>query len=62
VARSPLESAYASAAASCVGLGHDVILIETRPTFEADWKDFLERANPELAFIIATVKPDGGVH
>jgi hypothetical protein len=62
VACSPIERPYACAAASAVGLGHDVILIETRPTFEADWKTFLEAANRDLAFIIATVKPEGGTH
>jgi len=62
VACSPLVEAYASAAATAVGLGHDVIIIETRPRFEADWKTAIETANPDIAFIIATVKPDGGVN
>lgn len=62
VACAPLVTAYASAAASAAGLRQDVILIETRPEFEADWKAALEAANPDLAFIIATIEPVGGIH
>jgi hypothetical protein len=62
VACSPLVEAYASAAATAAGLRLNVLLVETRPQFEADWKAAIEAANPDIAFIIATVKPEGSVH
>ena len=58
----PVARAYALAALYTAGKRKDSILVETRPEFEADWKDFIEAANREISFVIATVEGQGGVH
>jgi hypothetical protein len=39
----------------------NVILIETRPDREADWRVALDAPNADLSFLIATGQPMGGV-
>lgn len=58
----PVAQAYAMAALCTGGQRKDSILVETRPEFEADWKDFIEAANRKISFVIATVEGQGGVH
>jgi hypothetical protein len=52
--------AYA-AAAGLAALGKDVIIVETRPEHEADWKAALDAINPDLAYLLCLVKSAGGV-
>lgn len=61
VACEPLRVAYASAAAVAAGLRLNVIIVETRPEHEADWKATLDGINPSLGYILCTVRPEGGV-
>jgi hypothetical protein len=61
VASEPIPSAYASAAEAAAGLRQDVIIVETRPEHEADWKNTLDVINPDLAYLLCLVKPAGGV-
>ena len=61
VACEPLLVAYASAAAVAAGLQQDVIIVETRPRHEADWKAALDAANPALNCILCTTEPAGGI-
>jgi hypothetical protein len=60
VACEPVPLAYA-AAASVAALCANVVIVETRPRHEADWKAALDAINPDLNYIICTVKPEGGV-
>lgn len=62
VSCAPLVEAYATAALECAALQHDVILVETRIEHETAWKEFIEAARPGIGFLIATLKPEGGVH
>ena len=57
----PLPVAYAAAAATAAGFLRDVIIVETQPRHEADWKAALDAINPDLNYIICTVKPAVGV-
>jgi hypothetical protein len=61
VASEPIVAAYAAAAAMAVA-GFNAVIVETQPRHEADWKAALDAANPDLTYIIATVKPAGGVN
>jgi hypothetical protein len=61
VACEPLLVAYASAAAVAAGLRQDVVIVETRPRHEADWKAALDAANPALNYILCTTEPAGGI-
>jgi hypothetical protein len=61
VASEPIVVAYASAAATAAGLRFDMVIVETRPEHEADWKNALDAINPNLAYILCSVKPEGGV-
>jgi hypothetical protein len=61
VASEPLVVVYAAAATMAVA-GFNTVIVETQPRYEADWKAALDAANPDLNFIIATVKPEGGVN
>lgn len=62
VASAPLVVAYAAAAAVAAGLRQNVIIVETRPEHEADWKAALDAIKPTLSFILCTVEPAGGLH
>jgi hypothetical protein len=57
----PLPAAYGYVATVAAHMRQNVILIETRPEHEADWKAALDAANRDLSFLIATVQPIGGV-
>ena len=57
----PLPMAYAYVATVAARTRQNVIFIETRPEFGADWKAALDAAKPDLSFLIATVQPMGGV-
>jgi hypothetical protein len=57
----PLPMSYAYVARVAARMRQNVILIETGPEHEADWKAALDAANPDLSFLIATVQPMGGV-
>jgi hypothetical protein len=61
VACEALPVAYAAAALAAGGLRQDVILVETRGEYEADWKATLDAINPDLAYLLCLVKPAGGV-
>jgi hypothetical protein len=61
VACEPLLVAYASAASVAAGLQQDVVIVETRPRHEADWKAALDAANPGLNYILCTTEPAGGI-
>ena len=50
---------YATAAALAVGLGSNVILVETLPTRELEWTAFIERYRPGIIRMMTTVKPEG---
>jgi hypothetical protein len=57
----PPPTAYAAAAAMAALLNYDVIIIETRPEHEANWKAALDAINPDLAWLLCLVEPAGGV-
>jgi hypothetical protein len=61
VACEPVPVAYGSAARTAAELRQDVIIVETRPEHEADWKAALDAINPNLGYILCGVKPTGGV-
>lgn len=58
----PLFRAYAAAASTAVLTKRHVLIVETRPEVEADWIDFIRKENPKIRMLVATVKPEGGVH
>jgi hypothetical protein len=57
----PSPAAYAAAAALAAVQHHDVVIIETRPEHEANWKAALDAINPDLAWLLCLVEPAGGV-
>jgi hypothetical protein len=57
----PPPAAYTAAAALAALLNYDVIIIETRPEHEANWKTALDAINPDLAWLLCLVEPAGGV-
>jgi hypothetical protein len=59
VACEPLLVAYATAAATAAGLRFNVVIVETRPEHEADWKQALDAINPDLNYILCSVRPEG---
>jgi hypothetical protein len=65
VSSEPRVVAYAAAAACAVESGgRDVIIVETRPEHEADWKHALDAINPDLHFryFLGPVEPAGAIH
>lgn len=57
----PMAAAYASAAA-VASLGRDVVIIETRIECEEAWRQRLLASNPKVSLLVATVRPEGGIH
>ena len=55
----PLPEVYAQAAAMAVLFRGDVVIVETRPRWEADWHALVRSVNPDLPVTIATVRFEG---
>jgi hypothetical protein len=58
----PLTEVYTIAAIMAVLTGRNIILIETNLKYEQAWRDLIEAERPDLRVIIATVKPEAGLH
>jgi hypothetical protein len=59
VACEPVPLAYAVAAGTAASLGFNIVIVETRPEHEADWKNALDAINPDLSYIFCSVPPEG---
>ena len=59
VACEPVPLAYATAAGTAAGLRFNIVIVETRPEHEADWKHALDAINPDLNYILCSVRPEG---
>jgi hypothetical protein len=62
VACEPLPIAYLSAATTAITMKQSAIIVETIPSQEAAWIDFIETYKPQIHMVIATVKPGGGTN
>ena len=62
VSCAPLLPLYAAPALAAMGLGLSGLIVETQPLFESDWADLILEANPTIALLIGTVKPEGGIN
>ena len=61
VACEALPILYTGPALAAMGMRWDGLIVETLPRWEASWADLIREANPSIALMIGTVKPEGGV-
>ncbi len=52
---------YLGPALAAMGMRWDGLIVETLPRWEAAWADLIREANPSIALMIGTVRPEGGV-
>jgi hypothetical protein len=62
VSSAPLTEVYTIAAIMAVLTRQNIIVIETNLKYEQAWRDLIETERPDLRLVIATVKPQAGVH
>jgi len=62
VSSAPLKELYAIAAITAILTHRNIIVIETNLKYEQAWRDLIETERPDLRLIIATVKPQAGLH
>jgi hypothetical protein len=59
IAAAPVPELYATAAHEAAIHRREVILVETRPRYEADWLACIQRAGPHLAVTLSTTPAEG---
>ena len=57
----PLVTAYAAATAAAIVMRRDVLIVETRLDQEEPWRAFITQVSPDIAMLVATVRPEGGM-
>jgi hypothetical protein len=56
-----LPEIYAAATAAAVVMRKDVLIVETRLKQEEAWRRFITLLVPDIAVLVATVRPEGGM-